>query len=78
MRVEYHPAIEIELREIVNYYNACSKEFGSAFLDEFEKQVLRIAAMPIIDEALSLHYICPRVGIRYDSSHGDQTSAKTP
>lgn len=46
MRVEYHPAIEIELREIVKYYNACSKELGSAFLDEFEKQVLRIAAMP--------------------------------
>lgn len=46
MRVEYHPAIEIELREIVKYYNACSKELGSAFLNEFEKQVLRIAAMP--------------------------------
>ena len=46
MKVEYHPAIEGELRGIIEYYNACSKGLGNAFLDEFEKQILRIAAMP--------------------------------
>ena len=46
MKVEYHPAVEGELRGIIEYYNTCSKGLGNAFLDEFEKQILRIAAMP--------------------------------
>jgi len=46
MRIEYHPAIENELREIIAFYNKISKRLGSEFLNEFEKQVLRISAMP--------------------------------
>ena len=46
MKIEYHPAIEGELREIVNYYNECAEGLGNEFLDEFEHQVLKIAAMP--------------------------------
>lgn len=46
MRIEYHPAIESELQEIVKYYNNCSQGLGSEFLDEFEFQILRISSMP--------------------------------
>lgn len=46
MKVEYHPAIEGELRGIIDYYNRCSKGLGDAFLNEFEQQILRIVAMP--------------------------------
>ena len=46
MKVEYHPAIEGELRGIIEYYNGCSKGLGNTFLDEFEQQILRIASMP--------------------------------
>jgi len=46
MRVEYHPAIERELREIANYYNECSPGLGAEFLNEFEQHVLRITSMP--------------------------------
>jgi plasmid stabilization system protein ParE len=46
MKIEYHPAIEFELREIVKFYNEISKRLGAEFLNEFEKQVLRISAMP--------------------------------
>ena len=46
MRVEYHPAIESELREIIEYYNKCSQGLGAEFLDEFERQILKIASMP--------------------------------
>lgn len=46
MRVEYHPAIESELREIIEYYNKCSQGLGAEFLDEFERQILKIALMP--------------------------------
>ena len=47
MRVEYHPAVERELREIIRYYNDCSAGLGSDFLNEFEKQVLNIASNPL-------------------------------
>ena len=54
MRVEYHPALEQELRDIVDYYNQCSQGLGHEFLNEFEKEILSIAAMPkrwrVIDE----------------------------
>ncbi|MBX3342650.1 MAG: type II toxin-antitoxin system RelE/ParE family toxin [Nitrospira sp.] len=47
MIIEYHPAIEQELREIRDYYEARSPGLGYRFLDEFERQVLRIAAAPL-------------------------------
>jgi plasmid stabilization system protein ParE len=46
MRIEYHPAIECELRKIINYYNECVHGLGGEFLNEFERQVLKIASMP--------------------------------
>ena len=46
MRIEYHPAIEGELAEIRDYYNERSRNLGEDFINEFERQVLRIAAMP--------------------------------
>ncbi|NTV66978.1 MAG: type II toxin-antitoxin system RelE/ParE family toxin [Chlorobaculum sp.] len=44
--MEYHPAIEDELRKIINYYNDCSTGLGTESLNEFEHQVLKIAANP--------------------------------
>lgn len=46
MRIEYHPAIEAELAEIRDCYNERSQDLGKEFVNEFESQVLRIAAMP--------------------------------
>lgn len=46
MKVEYHPAIERELREIIEYYNKCTEGLGVEFLNEFEWQILRITLMP--------------------------------
>jgi plasmid stabilization system protein ParE len=46
MRIEYHPSIAAELEEIRNYYEEKSVGLGLAFVDEFEHQLLRIAAMP--------------------------------
>jgi len=46
MRIEYHPAIETELAGIRDYYNKRSQNLGDDFLNEFERHVLRIAAMP--------------------------------
>jgi len=46
MRVEYHPAVVQELGEIRNYYEERSPGLGRCFIDEFERQVLRIAAAP--------------------------------
>jgi len=46
MTVEYHPAVERELVEIRNYYEQRVPGLGSEFVDEFERQVFRIAAAP--------------------------------
>ena len=46
MRVEYHPAVEGELREIQRYYEDRSPGLGAQFIDEFERQVLALAATP--------------------------------
>jgi len=46
MNVEYHPAIEGELKDIIEYYNRCSQGLGTEFLDEFEQHILRISSMP--------------------------------
>ena len=48
MRIEYHPAIEGELRKIINYYNQSSLDLGSEFLNELEKQIIKISSMPNI------------------------------
>jgi len=47
MRIEYHPAVETELREIIKYYNDCYAGLGNDFLNEFERQVLNIASNPL-------------------------------
>jgi plasmid stabilization system protein ParE len=44
--VEYHPAVEAELRDIQQYYDDRSPGLGAQFLDEFERQVLALAATP--------------------------------
>ena len=46
MSVEYHPAVERELVEVRDYYEKRSPGLGREFIDEFERQVLRIAATP--------------------------------
>jgi len=46
MKVEYHPAIEDELRIIIKYYEDYSQGLGLEFLDEFERQILKISSMP--------------------------------
>lgn len=46
MKVEYHPAVEAELLEIRNYYEARSPGLGVQFIDDFERQVLALAAAP--------------------------------
>jgi toxin ParE1/3/4 len=46
MIVEYHPAVERELAEIRDYYEQRVPNLGREFLDDFERQVLRIAATP--------------------------------
>ena len=48
MRVEYHPAVENGLREIIKYYNQSFAGLGFEFLDEFEKQILKISSMPAL------------------------------
>lgn len=69
MKIEYHPAIEQELREIIEYYEECSEGLGVEFLTEFERQILKIASAPSqwiivtddirrsINEALSLCHL---------------------
>jgi plasmid stabilization system protein ParE len=47
VRIEYHPAIEQELRAIIAYYNRAADGLGAEFLNEFERQALTIAAMPL-------------------------------
>jgi toxin ParE1/3/4 len=46
MIVEYHPAVQRELEEIRDYYEERVPGLGRQFIDEFERQVLRIAATP--------------------------------
>jgi plasmid stabilization system protein ParE len=46
MRVEYHPAVEAELRAIQDYYEERSPGLRGEFIDEFERQVLQLAARP--------------------------------
>lgn len=46
MRVEYHPAVEAELKEIYQYYEDRVPGLGKEFIDEFEHQALALAAGP--------------------------------
>lgn len=46
MSVEYHPAVEAELKAIKSYYEDRSPGVGVRFTDEFERQVLELAARP--------------------------------
>ena len=46
MKVEYYPAVHDEVRQIRDYYEERSPGLGAAFVDEFERQVLRVAAEP--------------------------------
>lgn len=46
MRIDYHPAVASELEEIRDHYEQCSMGLGADFIDEFERQILTIAAMP--------------------------------
>ena len=46
MRVDYHPAVEAELWEIKRYYEERVAGLGGEFIDEFERQVLGLAATP--------------------------------
>lgn len=48
MRIEYHPAVEDELKEAMDYYNQCSENLGIKFLNEFEEQILKIAESPLL------------------------------
>ena len=46
MRIEYHPAVAVELEEIRDYYEMKSTGLGRDFVNEFEQQLFRISAMP--------------------------------
>jgi len=46
MIVEYHPAVEQELKEARTFYENRSSGLGEQFIDEFEHQALRIAEAP--------------------------------
>lgn len=46
MRIEYHPAVAGELEEVRDFYNSRSPGLGAEFVNEFERQIMRIAAMP--------------------------------
>jgi plasmid stabilization system protein ParE len=46
MTIEYHPAVQRELENIRDWYNEKVPGLGGRFVDEFERQVLRIAAAP--------------------------------
>ena len=46
MKVEYHPAVEGELGELRDFYESRSLGLGAEFIEAFDQQVLKIAAMP--------------------------------
>ena len=46
MIVEYHPAVETELNDTRDYYEKRLPGLGTEFIEEFERQVLLIAANP--------------------------------
>jgi hypothetical protein len=89
MTVEYHPAVERELREILDFYESRVPGLGREFIDEFERQILRIAATPGSmdgaywrpasgsDAAISLSYLFPATRSKPGAYHDCKTSAPT-
>ena len=46
MNISYHPDVEVELAEIRDYYEEKLTGLGIEFLNEFERNVFKIASMP--------------------------------
>lgn len=46
MNIEYHPDVESELAEIRDYYEDQLIGLGLEFLNEFERNIFKIASMP--------------------------------
>lgn len=46
MTIEYHPAVFGELEAVRDYYEGKSPGLGKQFIEEFERQAIRIAATP--------------------------------
>ena len=46
MTIEYHPAVEGEVAEARDFYESRVPGLGQDFVDEFERQVLKIADKP--------------------------------
>lgn len=46
MKIEYHPAVEQELREARDFYEARVARLGLEFIRAVEQQVLRLAESP--------------------------------
>lgn len=88
MKVEYHPAVHNEVRQIRDYHNEQSPGLGAAFVDEFERQVLRVAAEPerwtvrehppVSNETFPLRHLLPEGWSRPPQGHGRQASAASP
>jgi len=53
MKIEYHPAVEDELRYIIKYYNQRVPGLGASFLSDFDHQIAIIAANPEIGATIS-------------------------
>ncbi|MEK7270827.1 MAG: type II toxin-antitoxin system RelE/ParE family toxin [Planctomycetota bacterium] len=47
MTIEYHPAVQPELEEVRQFYEGQLPGLGWEFIDEFERQALRIASTPL-------------------------------
>jgi hypothetical protein len=89
MRVEYHPDVEGEIKEIRDYYEARSPGLGSAFVDEFERQVFEFGSKPgevdggvrgyaaVSHEAFPIYHLFPAAWIRSDQDHSCETPAST-
>jgi plasmid stabilization system protein ParE len=46
MRIEYHPHVAAELEKIRDHYESKSVGLGRDFVDELERQLFQIAAIP--------------------------------
>jgi len=58
MKIEHHPAVEDELRHIIEYYNQRVPGLGTSFLSDFDHQIVLIAANPEIWAAISADIRC--------------------
>jgi toxin ParE1/3/4 len=46
MTIDYHPEVQRELEEARDFYEKRAPGLGAQFIDEFERQALRITATP--------------------------------